>query len=115
MNSQTKLVINPNVMKDLIGDDQQMIRKFEIEFLQQAKISIDKIVCSYKEEHFDNIKEESHYLKTSAKAIGAEQTAELLEQLEQLAVDNNKLLCKQQIIMINGALKRVYGVISNGH
>ena len=59
------------------------------------------------------IKEEAHYLKTSAKAIGAEETGYLLEGLEEMALDNEKDKCKQQIVYINKALKQVYGVITN--
>jgi len=42
-------VLNRQVMIDLIGDDQEMMRKFEIQFLQQAKISIAKIAELFKQ------------------------------------------------------------------
>ncbi|MBA6252140.1 MULTISPECIES: Hpt domain-containing protein [unclassified Colwellia] len=106
-------ILNRNVMRDLIGDDVALARKFEIEFLKQAKGSINKIALSYNSHNFTAIKEEAHYLKTSAKAVGAEQTAALLEALESMALDKNIAECKQKIVSINAALKQVYGAIVN--
>jgi len=100
-------------MIDLIGDDMEMMRKFEIQFLQQAKVSVGKIAAFYNDNKLIEIKEEAHYLKTSAKAVGAEQTADLLEALEQIALDNDKAQCKESIILINRSLKQVYGAVTN--
>lgn len=113
MTDSEKQILNKNVIKNLIGDDAELIRKFEIEFLQQAKQSIGKIVAMFNKNDFSAIKEEAHYIKTSAKAIGAEQTADLLQALEDNALNNDKGTCKQQIILINQSLKLVYGAIMN--
>lgn len=113
MTDSERQILNKNIIKDLIGDDAELIRKFEIEFLQQAKESIGKIVAMFNQNDFAAIKEEAHYIKTSAKAIGAEQTADLLQTLEDNALNNDKATCKQQIILINQSLKLVYGAIMN--
>ena len=106
-------VLNRQVMVDLIGDDQEMMRKFEIQFLQQAKISIAKIAELFKKNELKPIKEEVHFLKTSARAVGAEQSADLLQSLEEVALKQDKAQCKEHIILINRAVKQVYGVITN--
>lgn len=111
-NEQLK-VLNRDVMKALIGDDVAMIKKFEVEFLQQAKVSIAKFANAYKADAYEQLKEEAHFLKTSAKAIGAEQLAECLEQLEHTALDNDKAQCKSQIMAINSSVKQVYGAVVN--
>ncbi len=106
-------ILNRQVMIDLIGDDQEMMRKFEIQFLQQAKISIAKIAELFKQNDLKPIKEEAHFLKTSARAVGAEQTAELLQSLENIALQKDNEACKEHIILINRAVKQVYGVLTN--
>jgi HPt (histidine-containing phosphotransfer) domain-containing protein len=106
-------ILNKNVMYDLVGDDEALIRKFEIEFLHQAKASIEKLSKAYKASNFNEIKEEAHFLKTSAKAVGAEQSADYLQQLEDESLNGNKEKCKTFIILINNAVKDVYGVIKN--
>jgi HPt (histidine-containing phosphotransfer) domain-containing protein len=113
MTNSQRQILNRNVMRDLIGDDVALSRKFEIEFLKQAKGSVNKIVLSYNSHNFTGIKEEAHYLKTSAKAVGAEQMGALLEALEYMALDKNIAECKQQIFSINAAFKQVYGAIVN--
>lgn len=104
-------------MVDLIGDDAEMMRKFEIQFLQQAKASLEKITVLFNKNKIAEIKEEAHFLKTSAKAVGAEQTADLLEALELIDLDKDKdkdkKQCKERIILINRSLKQVYGAIIN--
>jgi len=106
-------ILNRQVMIDLIGDDQAMMRKFEIQFLQQAKVSIAKIAELFKKNELKPIKEEAHFLKTSARAIGAEQVADLLQSLEESVLKEDNKLCKKYIILINRAVKQVYGVITN--
>ncbi len=111
MNNQPREVLNREVMRNLIGDDMVLIRKFEVEFLQQAKLSVAKIVQLYGREQFSEIKEEAHFLKTSAKAVGAEQVADLLETLEGNALEKAKEKCKQGIVLISRSLKQVYGAV----
>ncbi len=100
-------------MFDLVGDDKELIKRFQIEFLQQAKQSITKLSDAYGQADFKALKEQAHFLKTSAKAIGAEQTADYLQQLEDISELNDKNQCKDLIILINNSIKQVYGVIKN--
>ncbi len=113
MDENKRQILNHNAMLNLIGEDQVLSRKFEIQFLQQAKQSIAKIASSFTKSEFNQIKEEAHFLKTSACAIGAEQTADLLESLEEIALNKDNMQCKEHIILINRAVKQVYGVITN--
>ncbi|WP_426360445.1 Hpt domain-containing protein [Pseudocolwellia sp. HL-MZ19] len=113
MSNEQLKIFNSNTMLDLIGDDQELIKKFQIEFLQQAKQSIAKLSDAYSKTDFNALKSESHFLKTSAKAIGAELTADYLQQLENISELNDKNKCKELIICINNSIKQVYGVIKN--
>lgn len=115
MNNTQRQILNRNIMRDLIGDDEALTKQFHIEFLKQAKVSLNKIATLFNSDNFPSIKEEAHFLKTSAKAIGAEKTAYLLENLEMMALEKeiDKEQCKQQIVHINTALKQVYGEIVN--
>jgi HPt (histidine-containing phosphotransfer) domain-containing protein len=106
-------ILNRNVMFELIGDDEALMKKFEIEFLQQAKKSIAQLSSAYTAANFTEIKEAAHFLKTSAKAVGAEITADYLQQLEDESLNNNKEQCKALIISINSSVKSVYGVIKD--
>ncbi|RTR40888.1 Hpt domain-containing protein [Shewanella canadensis] len=106
-------ILNRNVMIELIGNEPDMIRQFEIDFLKQAKVSLRNIVTMYNDSRILEIKEEAHFLKTSAKAVGAEQTSYLLQALEQSGLDQDKAKCKDLILRVKEALQRVHGVIVN--
>jgi len=113
MNEIKRQILNRSVMIALIGDDEQMARHFEIEFLKQAKASLAIIIENFNSENYVGIKEEAHYLKTSASAVGAEITANLLQELEGIALQNDKAKCKQQIKSLHQSVSQVYEVIRN--
>lgn len=107
-------VLNTQTLTGLIGeDDPALIRKFQVDFLKQAKESMAKIVALFKNNQLSQIKEEAHFLKTSAKAIGAEQVGFLLEAMEKIALEGNSDKCRQQIVQINDGVKKVYEAIIN--
>ena len=43
MNEGTRHILNRNIMIDLIGDEPDLIKQFEIDFLNQAKVSLQKM------------------------------------------------------------------------
>jgi len=105
-------VLNTSTLTGLIGDDDPaLVRKFQVDFLKQAKESMAKIVQFYKINDFDSIKAEAHFLKTSAKAVGAELAGAYLEQMEGIALDEDADRCRYQIVLINDSVKKVYEVI----
>jgi len=115
MDDMTPAVLNREVIRQLIGDDKQLIKQFEVDFLKQAKQSLSKIVKLYNDGQITSIKEEAHFLKTSAKAIGAEQTADLLLDLEMLSLEKNASGCGKLIQRVSQSVKLVHGEIVNGY
>ena len=114
MNEGTQQILNENIMLELIGDKPEIIKQFKIDFLKQAKASFQKITHMYNADQFIGIKEEAHFLKTSAKAVGAEQISQLLQALEISSSKFYKNECKELILKIKIALQQIYGVIANG-
>lgn len=103
-----KPILDRAVIKSLVGDDPEVIKQFEMDFVMQAKQKLQSIKQLFNQGELTVIKEEAHFLKTSAKAVGAEQTAELLEVLEQAALDKQVAECKQLIISIFHSVQDVY-------
>ena len=114
MTNVSRQLLNRQIMLDLIGDDQEMARQFELDFLRQAQESLNKVAAFYNSDKLNDVKEEAHFLKTSANAIGAEQTADLLQSLEQVILTNDKGATKQLIVKVTDSVKQVYGEIKNG-
>ena len=101
-------VLNKNVMLNLIGNEPETIKQFEIDFIKQAHEAMKNIIVQYNHNDFEQIKATAHFLKTSAHAISAEQVADLLESLEEVSFLHDKAKCKEHIILINSAIKQVY-------
>lgn len=114
MNYTDKSVLNKQTMRSLIGDDDALREKFEIDFLKQGKQSLRKMTALFNESQFELIQQEAHFLKTSAKAVGAEQVAAILQELETIALSSDGVACKEMIISLNTALKQVYGMVKDG-
>ncbi|MCF6434249.1 MULTISPECIES: Hpt domain-containing protein [unclassified Pseudoalteromonas] len=106
-------VLNEQVMLELLGDDTTEINSFRQQFLQQAKSSLQKIAALYREQQFKQIKDEAHYLKTSAKAIGAERCAYYLQQIEDASLALDKVQCKQHIQTLSEEIKGVFRACSS--
>jgi HPt (histidine-containing phosphotransfer) domain-containing protein len=114
MNEKNLSVLNPDILEALIGDDKELTDQFRIDFLKQAKVSLEKIYHHFNNENFKEIKEEAHYLKTSAKAIGAEITGDQLQMLEQYAENEQSAQCRLMIVELGKSIKAVYEAIKHG-
>ncbi|CAH9050451.1 hypothetical protein PSECIP111951_00195 [Pseudoalteromonas holothuriae] len=110
--------LNEDVMLELLGDDRDEINSFRQQFLVQAKNSLQKIAGYYRQNQIKAIKDEAHYLKTSAKAIGAERCAYYLQQLEDTtqthATENiRKQQCRAYIESLSNEIKSVFHACNN--
>lgn len=104
-NIKAPKTLNSKVMLDLIGDDKDKIKQFQIDFLSQANTYYKKLVACFNQSQFSQIKEHAHFLKTSANAIGAEKTGYFLASIEQFALQQDKPAIKQLILKLRSELK----------
>ncbi len=100
-------LLNHQTLVMLVGDDKATIEKFQKDFISQARQSLQKISGLYNAKHLPEIKEEAHFLKTSAKAIGAEKAAELLQQLEHAGLSNDAVRAKLLIMTLSIVIKQL--------
>lgn len=101
-------VLNRDIMKELIGDDMEYIKKCELDFIKQAQGTYNEIVGAFKQGDFRLIKDKAHFLKTSSKAIGAEQLSHLLQELEHRSLGADASGCKTLIVHTGKSIKTVY-------
>jgi HPt (histidine-containing phosphotransfer) domain-containing protein len=106
-------ILNPNVMQDLLGDEPELIAQFEKDFVEQARISLKALATHYNDREFEELKQGAHFLKTSAKAIGAEDVAEKLQQIEFAAISQDLNKIKQLIIQLKFSLQTLIKVIDS--
>ncbi|KZN43972.1 Hpt domain-containing protein [Pseudoalteromonas luteoviolacea] len=106
--------LNRNTIIDLVGDEPDKIRKFHAEFLAQAATVLKTIVQSFNINDFGELKSQAHFLKTSARAVGAERSAYFLETIERYSLTKNKSAIKQIIIKLNGEFIAIKKELTNG-
>ncbi|ABO22777.1 Hpt domain-containing protein [Shewanella loihica] len=106
-------ILNPKIMRDLIGNDPGLIAQFKQDFVAQARTSLRELATHYNNREFAGLKQKAHFLKTSAKAIGAEEVADKLQHLEYAALGEDMPQCKQLIIQLKNALQSLIEVINS--
>ena len=75
-------VINRQVLEDMFGKGSEKSLKFLKKFLPQAEVIISQIKASFKDNDIEQVGFLSHKLKSSARAVGAEQLGAIFERLE---------------------------------
>lgn len=97
-------ILSHNVLIDFIGNDKNSINEFYIEFMQQADTSMKFLTMHFNARNFEKISEEAHFLKTSAMAIGAQRTGQILHMLEDKAREKNTKECYQELVALKTTL-----------
>jgi CheY-like chemotaxis protein/HPt (histidine-containing phosphotransfer) domain-containing protein len=97
-------ILSHNVLIDFIGNDKNSINEFYIEFMQQADTSMKFLTMHFNARNFEKISEEAHFLKTSAMAIGAQRTGQILHILEDKAREKSTKECYRELVALKTTL-----------
>lgn len=97
-------ILSHNVLIDFIGNDKNSINEFYIEFMQQADTSMKFLTMHFNARNFEKISEEAHFLKTSAMAIGAQRTGQILHILEDKAREKSTKECYRELVAFKTTL-----------
>ena len=100
-------VYDPNVLTSLIGDDQESINEYKSEFIKQCVPSLREIAAAFNKNDKNAVKEAAHYLKTSAKAVGAMRCASRLQAIEDTALAEQRAELKQHITQLQMDIRDV--------
>ncbi|KMT66238.1 Hpt domain-containing protein [Catenovulum maritimum] len=87
---QNNKVFDESIMHSLIGEEPELISEYQLEFYKQSITTLKEIALLFNKKDFQALKESAHFLKTSAKAIGAMRCASTLQALEDTAREANK-------------------------
>jgi CheY-like chemotaxis protein/HPt (histidine-containing phosphotransfer) domain-containing protein len=106
-------ILSHNVLIDFIGNDKNSINEFYIEFMQQADTSMKFLTMHFNARNFEKISEEAHFLKTSAMAIGAQRTGQILHILEDKAREKSTKECYRELVALKTTLIALKSSIAN--
>ncbi len=77
-----KQLIDINILRELVGDDQEVITDILQEFLVSGRKIATELNEAYKATQYDQVCITAHKLKSSARYIGALRLGKLCEQIE---------------------------------
>ena len=89
--------VDVNVIKELIGDDDEMAREVLKDFVAPASDNVEEILASWQEQDTAAVGAGAHKLKSSARTIGALAMAELCFDLEQAGKADDVAVIAQRI------------------
>ncbi len=99
--------VNPQVLKDVIGDDPVMVMEFLQDFLASATQAVTQLHAAWQERRAEEISAIGHRIKSSARAVGAMSFGELCADLEKAG----KAVDWGQIDNAMGQLDSIFGAV----
>lgn len=83
--------IDPEALTRMVGDNRDMHRQLLLKFVETTPVIIQQIHTASSEKRADIVGDLGHKLKSSARAIGANELADVCQALEQAGKENNWL------------------------
>ena len=80
--SDGNICIDPSALKSVFGDDEATFREILNDFVEPATSNVGEIETSFAERSADGVAKAAHKLKSSARAVGANELADLCVTLE---------------------------------
>ena len=87
--------IDISVIKGLVGDDEEVIKMFLNKFVETVPTDMDDIKAAISNNNFVEAKAKAHKMKSSARAIGANNLSELCQKIEDDSVLNEQALLNE--------------------
>ncbi|WP_051559849.1 PAS domain S-box protein [Marinobacterium jannaschii] len=75
-------VIDVDILKSLVGDDDQVAKSFMVEYLEVAYRQSGEILMAYHQDNLKKVLEVAHKLKSSSRAVGALAFGDVCAELE---------------------------------
>ena len=109
------MIFNQENLSSLVGNDDAIGRRYCETFMDQVREVLPEIAQMAQAEQLSDAYQRAHYLKTSAKAVGAEEMVEHLVQFEDLCKQEKLDSCielvgkiNQAFVAFNQAVRRTY-------
>ncbi len=77
-----RTVIDPRALKDIFGDDDDIFKEILLEFIEPSEDIVREIMAGYQDHDGPTVGAAGHKLKSSSRAVGANQLAEVCADLE---------------------------------
>jgi PAS domain S-box-containing protein len=104
--------IDERALKEMFGDDSDMIKEILNDFVQPSLDIIDEMKSAYTKHSANGIKQAAHKLKSSARSVGANDLANLCTALETAGKDDDWNNIENNVPSIDGLMNAVENYIN---
>ena len=105
--------INPQALINMFGDVPEKTQMFLDKFLIQAEDITPQITQAYEQGDIEALTIQSHKLKSSARAVGADGLADVCLEIEMFSRENNQVKLDELVPLIKPAMQQVREYIHN--
>ena len=82
-------VVDVSVLKEIVGDDEEIIAEFMLDFTSNAQPDVEEIVTAHENGAPEVLAAAAHKLKSAARTIGANELADICYALEMAGKGND--------------------------
>ena len=104
--------VEPDVLKALVGDDNEAVRDILQDFVSPSKEIVSEIMTGHAARSADGIRSGAHKLKSAARSVGANALADLCASLEAAGMEGDFDSLDAQIGELEPTLSEVVAYIS---
>ena len=104
--------VDLSALRDIFGDDDETLKEILVDFVQPATDIVGEINAAYEQKSSAGIGAAAHKLKSSSRAVGAHQLADLCQVLEKAGKADEWESVEHEYPKINGLLAEVTEYIS---
>ena len=104
-------LVDINVLKQMVGDEREIIEEFLVEYLDSARKLTGEIQAAFEAGDTRHVSALAHRLKSSSRSVGALVLGDLCAGLENAAKEGNKNYTSQQVQELKTTLAAVEGEI----
>ncbi len=111
--AESGAVVDPEALKALLGDDEEMIREVMQDFIAPSAEIVEEIKAAFAAGSAEGLKQSAHKLKSAARSIGANELADLSLELETAGKANDLQSVQDQVAALDTCFAAVCAYIES--
>jgi signal transduction histidine kinase/CheY-like chemotaxis protein len=111
METSADQVIDPKALKDIFGDDDATFKEILLDFMDPSEDIVREIMAGQQDHDSQAIGSAGHKLKSSSRAIGANELADLCEELEKAGKADDWPTIEAALAKLENAIAKVANYI----
>lgn len=105
--------IDPSALKSVFGDDEETYKEILADFVKPSQSNVDEIEAAFAARSADGVAKAAHKLKSSSRSVGANQLADLCQELEAAGKGDDWAVIERGVPTLPGIMASVTDYINS--